>query len=669
MEMEVARDAGMKVRAVGGATIVAVFLLLLIVPLAAAPPGRAPVVGTLYVPTWSGSAEDPNERIFGDTQDFAQLTVSCVQGSDELTFSVAFYGVAGSTSSFLIYVDADAYSGAERQIWVTATRYEVSSTAPGTGVIASGVPVVSERTCSVTLDRDTLFPETDLGGVRVWLHRTGGDRLPDVGSLWLLPDICVLGPGGYPQEDALLVVASAGLHLPDPLVLRRLARWKTTTGIPTYIVTWENLSGGRDGPEIIKRTIDMYYRFRQVRYAMLVGDSERLPLRYCYQGYERAQPFAQSYLNSGTLGWSWCSGGNWVDGMAAFVPNYFSTDLYYADLYGPGGTFQSWDTDGDGYYGELYRDDFNPEGIDYLPDVAVGRVPASVPDEVANYVTKIIAYESRDGGGAWFANSLVIACSEDPEWVDAGTRLASILSAGGFSTTFEIIPAGAPGDLPIQNALSSTGIGFLYYMNHGAYGLGVDDPHWLGQTDYQLPIIVHGGCHSGDFGFNNIGFSGYWADTGVRYCGYEHEDSTGCHTMPRECGRDLPVPDPLQRADIDTQSYIEHMLCGTSNRHAIAFLGSNEATQRPSQDMGVWFFEAFTLGQSLLGDMWRYAVERFYAVHSSTSVPGYYDEALGAAGIVMTIREWQSPARFFMFQKYHLFGDPSLRVGGVQFLT
>jgi len=635
-----------------------------------APPSAPSLVGSLYVPTWTGSFEDPNERIIGDSQDFASLVVSTAQrGSDEITFTVSFYGAVSSSLSFRIYVGTDSYAGAEYQVWVTSTRFDLYSTTPETAAITVGVPRISGNSCSVTLSKSDLFPEDDLGIVHIWLFRFGGDRLPDAGSLWLMPEICAIGPGDYPQQDALLIVTSRGLYAPDPAPLHRLARWKTTTGIPTYIVTWEDLSGGRDDPESIKQCIDTYFRNRQVRYVMLAGDSERLPLRYCYQGYEKAHPYAESYLNNDTLGWSWCSGGEWHDDMAPFVPNFFSTDLYYADLYGSAQEFQSWDTDGDGYYGELYRDNFNPEGIDYMPDVAVGRVPASIPDEIANYVDKVIAYESRDGGGNFFQNALVIACDEHPAWVDAGTRLTDILRSGGFSTTFEIIPAGTPGDIPIQNQLSSTGMGFLYYMNHGAWGLGVLATHWAGQTDYQLPIIVHGGCHSGDYGLNNIAFPGYRTDTGIPYCGYQNDDlADGCRAMSRNCNRDLPIPDPQQPADIDGQSYIEEMLCGTPDRYAIAFLGANEATQSPTEDMGVWFFEAFTLGHSLLGDMWRYAVERFYAEHSSRALPGYYNETLGDNNITMLIRDWQAPARFFMFQKYHLFGDPSLRVGGVQFL-
>jgi len=634
------------------------------------PPTSPSLVGTLYVPTWTGSAEDPNERIIGDSQDFARLVVSTAQGSDEITFSVSFYGAVSASSSFRIYVGTDSYTGAEYQVWVTPMSFDVSSTTPGTGLISEGIPTVVGKTCSVTLTKSALFAENNLGIIHIWLDRMGGDRLPNVGSLWLMPDICAIGPGDYPQQDALLIVTSRGLYAPNPLPLQRLARWKITTGIPAYIAIWEDLSGGRDEPESIKRCIDTYFRSRQVRYVMLVGDSERLPLRYCYQGYERAHPYAQSYLNSDVLGWSWCSGGAWHEGMASFVPNFFSTDLYYADLYGSAQDFQSWDADGDGYYGELYRDNFNPEGIDYIPDVAVGRVPASIPDEIENYVNKIIAYESRDGGGYFFRNALVIACDENPAWVDAGARLNDILRSGGFSTSFEIIPQGTPGDIPIQNRLSSTGMGFLYYMNHGAWGLGVLDTHWSGQADYQLPIIVHGGCHSGDYGLNNIAFGGYLSNTGIPYCGYQNDAlANGCRAMRRDCNRGLPIPDPQQPINIDNQSYIEEMICGTPNRHAIAFLGSNEATQCPSEDMGVWFFEAFTLGHSILGDMWRYAVERFYAEHSATATPGYYDETFGDNAITLTIREWQAPMRFFMFQKYHLFGDPSLRVGGVQFLT
>ena len=73
--------------------------------------------------------------------------------------------------------------------------------------------------------------------------------------------------------------------------------------------------------------------------------------------------------------------------------------MYYADLFKTGtSTFDDWDENGNGLYGEI---EFQPDGtinndnIDFIPDVAVGRIPASDENEVGAYVEKIIRYETR----------------------------------------------------------------------------------------------------------------------------------------------------------------------------------------------------------------------------------------------------------------------------------
>lgn len=101
---------------------------------------------------------------------------------------------------------------------------------------------------------------------------------------------------------------------------------------------------------------------------MIVGDHQTIPMRYCYP-----DP-SNHYNGSGNPG----SGGE--------VP----TDYYYADL--SSSDAESWDSDGDGYYGEYGND--NP---DFEAEVFVGRIPTSVSSRVTYSLNKIVSFENDNG--------------------------------------------------------------------------------------------------------------------------------------------------------------------------------------------------------------------------------------------------------------------------------
>ncbi|MDD4447059.1 MAG: C25 family cysteine peptidase, partial [Methanothrix sp.] len=77
------------------------------------------------------------------------------------------------------------------------------------------------------------------------------------------------------------------------------------------------------------------------------------------------------------------------------------TDAFYADLTG------NWDSDGDGYYGE-WSDFTASGGVDFSPEVYVGRIPVYGADYVAldNILQKTINYETS-GSTAWRKNALL----------------------------------------------------------------------------------------------------------------------------------------------------------------------------------------------------------------------------------------------------------------------
>ena len=96
---------------------------------------------------------------------------------------------------------------------------------------------------------------------------------------------------------------------------------------------------------------------------------------------------------------------------------YKPTDYYYADLTG------TWDSDGDGNWGEAPHDNsYGLDEISWSPDVYVGRFPADNALELEIMVNKTLKYELNPEVGDWMNRMLL---------------------AGGISdTTFQAPPDG-----------------------------------------------------------------------------------------------------------------------------------------------------------------------------------------------------------------------------------
>ena len=111
----------------------------------------------------------------------------------------------------------------------------------------------------------------------------------------------------------------------------------------------------------------------------MVGDREKIPVRYSYAGQ--------------------------IDGFKPFI-----SDLYYAGIYNKAGEFCSWDTNNNNKFGELNKDEMIDE-LDLYPDVYIGRLPCSDMSEVTIVVNKIIEYEESTYGKEWFKD--IILCGGD----------------------------------------------------------------------------------------------------------------------------------------------------------------------------------------------------------------------------------------------------------------
>ncbi len=165
--------------------------------------------------------------------------------------------------------------------------------------------------------------------------------------------------------------------------VKPLMEWKNEKGVRTLILSNFSLYNGRDKAEKIRNMIEDYYQREDVQWVLLAGDAteDLIPTRNVYN------PDTVEY------------GGSEYNGYDDY---YKPTDFYYADLTG------SWDEDGDGKWGEssIYNSHGKDE-INWIPEVYVGRLPASDPYELELMVNKTINYEKNPYIGDWMRRMLL----------------------------------------------------------------------------------------------------------------------------------------------------------------------------------------------------------------------------------------------------------------------
>lgn len=450
-------------------------------------------------------------------------------------------------------------------------------------------------------------------------------------------------PAGFCSNFAGLVdlaLANADIdllvltHADFSAALVPLEAHKERTGITTYVQSWQDLSAafageGRDVPECIKRGIAAYEQACNTLYVMLVGDSDRFPVRYCK-----------------AIKTEW--GSMW-----------YPSDLYYADLYNAQLNFDTWDVDNDNLFGEMDLTPANPKDIaqvnldhiDMYPDVMVGRVPASSAAECTTYVNKVISYELASYGADWFKRALFVVDGGSgafgaPEKKD---RLVGYLS--GF-TILKRYQDQSPwsGMTDAQRAAElntqfNAGVGFVNYYGHGGtkswsgwYGAG--DLASLINRD-KLPVVFAVSCNTGRFHYQGCGCSGcvpqdlYQTQAGQLWTWSDCTLKT-----------DRPEPAAVQPAIYDQESMAEEFLV-KRDTGAIAYIGATSKFEYGGEDLDKYFFEAYQVGYKppTLGYLWSRAMRQFV-----TNV------------VVPKALDWFA---FLHIHKVTCFGDPSLRVGGV----
>lgn len=452
------------------------------------------------------------------------------------------------------------------------------------------------------------------------------------------------------QERLLIVTADDFLG-----ELWRLKAFKDATGRPTTLLSLNEVLitfPGVDSAEQVKRCIEHYARTQEVEYVLLVGDVERFPVRWRWWGLP------------GQEGWA-------------------VSDLYYADLYDSGTlSFDDWDATDNGLYGEI---EFSPDGnlnndsIDFLPDVAVGRIPASSTAEVKAYVDKVIRYEIKaTPEAAWFKRAALYTGT----WLSSANSEMDVigngLSAGGFTLTKRYSdwiepdnpqpPSGVPG--VIWSDLNN-GVGFVSYIGHGSPScmscLRVCTADLTNlHNDDMLPVVFASACDTGGLAW--LARLGPYVDTaGGEHCGTAYGENLPVGAYPHA---GVPRPACVQddaddgrvtcsvggTLSFDADCFAESILFGNpvGSGGAIAYFGERSGGQVTAVDLNRFFFQAWGRGRTILGDMWNYSIEE-YSKKFNISQSGSWQRAP---------EQWRDGHTFDEPQKFLLFGDPSLHVGG-----
>ncbi len=261
---------------------------------------------------------------------------------------------------------------------------------------------------------------------------------------------------------------------------------------------------GRDLQEKIKYCIKDAIEKEGIKYALLIGNKNKVPVRYIESN------FSSNFSIS------------------------FFTDLYYADIYDSSG-FCSWDTNNNSIFGEFNETTFIDK-VDLYPDVYIGRLLCNSSQEIKVVMNKMINYRP----GEWFNRIILCGGNTHQDWKDLfGMFLykARICWEGEYMgdlvadrmQNFGAIKIYSTGLIRKDayflskkniNEMISEGAGFVFFAGHGSPVSWATHPPifgfiWLplplGYTvsdidlnnKEKLPVIVFSACSTGDFNYTD----------------------------------------------------------------------------------------------------------------------------------------------------------------------
>lgn len=177
---------------------------------------------------------------------------------------------------------------------------------------------------------------------------------------------------------------------------QRLANWKTKKGVPSVVMTIEEVQAQNEGCDLAEKIRNYLKKCRQEWgddfFVLLGGDTNIIPPRMATNGPDRDDYRYNKYKNDSTIR---------------------AQDLYYTALDG------NWNMNNNHIYNEYYQF-LNPntgkdviiniDQADYGRDIYLGRAPVKNTSEAENFVNKVLLYEKANANidYSYILNSLNI---------------------------------------------------------------------------------------------------------------------------------------------------------------------------------------------------------------------------------------------------------------------
>jgi hypothetical protein len=409
--------------------------------------------------------------------------------------------------------------------------------------------------------------------------------------------------------------------------LKEFIAFKKTL-LPTRLVNLEDIlaaAEGGDDAEKLKRFLYEQWRGGKVAYVLLAGDADLLPVRYMV--LDRITPAAFDY---------------------AFYPS----DLYYADLARADGSFDDWNRQSEGFHGGYFgevrgeknkADPINFDGIDYRPEIAVGRWPVSRPEDARLLATKSIAAER-----------------ERITRRNERSRAALIGTTGWVNTRahFDALEKSLAGRWEIDRrlferetkeranetallALWNGGCDLILHAGHGNPGdweqcFSTGALRKLTNRE-RVPIVFSAGCSTAYFAAL-APYDGYVDVTGAAHAGSDHGE---VFTAPP------PPPANYQRGKYNKSGLGEELVRMPSGG-AVAYIGCNTGSQPCGLTLQRGFIMAAAEPRIRVGDAWNEALRYYYAHERLADL--------------QPDTGWYPPSIFFQGMKFMLFGDPTIEL-------
>jgi len=312
----------------------------------------------------------------------------------------------------------------------------------------------------------------------------------------------------YNPKIEMLIISPENNEYLD--ALKPLADWKNEKGLKTVILSNFSRYEGRDDAEKIRNMIKAYYEKENIQWVLLAGDAgndnDEIPIRMVYNPdvLRRSEP-----LQTETVGGEY----------------YKPTDFYYADLTG------SWDSDGDGNWGEgpLFGDNlYGMDEISWIPEVYVGRFPANDANELEIMVNKTVKYESNPFIGNWMNRMLLAGAISDSSPLEDEAVLTTylwdnyVLNEMEFTHLHRTASPFDPSTPPVPNrqeGLTSTnvkteldlGYSTAIIASHGkssifqdSYGYVYTGSQAVSSANNNMPFLLYGdACTTSSYDIND----------------------------------------------------------------------------------------------------------------------------------------------------------------------